>query len=270
MSALFEKLFDDAAIFPPGNAVLTDAVESHRAWRHSAQQSFVGPFICSAPRLAALGALSPDFPVSVTASEVPAGVLAAARHGGIDIVSVELPYDEAAWDDLVTAADVAPIYVEVPLGAFTADLAVRLVSARLRLKLRTGGTTAELFPPSAELADGIVTAARTQLSFKLTAGLHNALRHRDPRTGFEHHGFANILAATAAAEQSAERADVAAILEATDAVRITSLLRALSDSEVETVRHRFLSFGTCSIQEPLDDLVALGLLPRAVKTESPT
>jgi hypothetical protein len=38
-------------------------------------------------------------------------------------------------------------------------------------------------------------------------------------------------------------------------------LQQLSDTEAAVVRSRFVSFGTCSITEPLDDLAALGLLP---------
>ena len=41
--------------------------------------------------------------------------------------------------------------------------------------------------------------------FKCTAGLHNAVRHRAADTGFEHHGFLNVLLATRQAFDGAGR-----------------------------------------------------------------
>jgi hypothetical protein len=52
---LFDRFFDDAAIFPPGNATMDDAVRAHVAALGSPLARHVGPFVCSASRLAALG-----------------------------------------------------------------------------------------------------------------------------------------------------------------------------------------------------------------------
>ena len=54
------------------------------------------------------------------------------------------------------------------------------VAARsCRLKFRTGGVTADAFPTEAEVAAWIAAALDRELPFKCTAGLHNAVRHRD-------------------------------------------------------------------------------------------
>ena len=42
---LFAGLVDDAAVFPPGSATLTDAVISHRAHRMAWYNSLVGPLL---------------------------------------------------------------------------------------------------------------------------------------------------------------------------------------------------------------------------------
>ena len=72
-----------------------------------------------------------------------------------------------------------------------------VAAAELRLKFRTGGVEAHLFPSADQVVSWIDAALDRELRFKCTAGLHNAVRHRDPDTGFEHHGFLNVLVATA-------------------------------------------------------------------------
>jgi hypothetical protein len=53
-SSLFEAIFDDAAIFPPGNAAMPDAVRTHMKHLRSEHGDWVGPFVCSADRLVEL------------------------------------------------------------------------------------------------------------------------------------------------------------------------------------------------------------------------
>ena len=77
--------------------------------------------------------------------------------------------------------------------------------AGLRLKFRTGGLTADAFPSAAELAACIDAALDRETPFKCTAGLHHAVRHTDPETGFEHHGFLNVLLATRVALDGGRR-----------------------------------------------------------------
>lgn len=261
-AGLFDGLLDDAAIFPPGNAPLEEAVPAHRAWLASPSAALVGVFVCSAGRLDDLSRLGADFPVSVTLPEGPGALASVLARGDLEIVSVEVPCtdDDDTWRGFEDAAHRTQVHAEVALGDLTPGLAERLASAGIRLKLRTGGAEAEMFPTAAALARGIVTAVGADLPFKLTAGLHAAVRHRDPETGFEHHGFGNVLVATAAGLRGADLADVAAVLDTRDAATIARELRQLSATEVTAVRRQFRSFGTCSIQEPLDDLAALGLL----------
>ena len=61
-------------------------------------------------------------------------------------------------------------------------------------KFRTGGPTAEAVPDDAELAAFIAPCLDRGSPFKLTAGLHHAVRYTETETGFEHHGFLNVLA----------------------------------------------------------------------------
>ena len=71
-------------------------------------------------------------------------------------------------------------------------------------------------PHAARLAACIEAALDRELPFKCTAGLHNAVRHRDEETGFEHHGFLNILLATRTCLDGGGPEEVARVLDETD------------------------------------------------------
>lgn len=98
------------------------------------------------------------------------------------------------------------------------------------------------------------------MAVKFTAGLHHALRHDDPDTGFAHHGFLNLLLATHAALGGAEHPELAALLARRDGDGIAAELTELTGDQVAAVRAVFTSFGTCSVAEPLADLAALQLV----------
>jgi hypothetical protein len=102
----------------------------------------------------------------------------------------------------------------------------------------------------------VVPAARLD---ELTAHLGDGEPFIDPATGFEHHGFLDLLAASGAlaAGQPVESAE--RWLREDDAPSVGT---GWSLDRVARARAAFTSFGTCSVLEPVDDLVALGLLPR--------
>ncbi|HSF26676.1 MAG TPA: hypothetical protein VLC50_04070, partial [Actinomycetes bacterium] len=96
--------------------------------------------------------------------------------------------------------------------------------------------------------------------YKCTAGLHHAVRHTDPVTGFEHHGFLNLLLATHAATQGADLAAVTALLARRDGAALARTAAGLDPTEALVARSFFVAFGSCSIAEPADDLLDLDLL----------
>jgi hypothetical protein len=153
--------------------------------------------------------------------------------------------------------DHVPVYVELPHVAATGSwlaAADEVAAHEFRLKFRTGGLEASAYQPAHALARWIDAALDRETAFKCTAGLHNAVRHTG-EDGFEHHGFLNVLVATREAFDGAPLDDVVTTLEQRSG-------DALDTSELERARRWFTSFGSCSVSEPIDDLIALGLLEK--------
>jgi len=288
--ALFAGLFDDAAIFPPGNAAIPDALRGYAASREGPHGHFVGSFVCSSDRLEELlDALPPESPpldlalvMRGGAAALPAVLSTVERAPRLVLRAVEVAAGQDGVPRTAAALHALPSgvhgYVEVPLND-ELPIAVRSVAeAGSRVKLRTGGTQAFDFPGEDALAAALGACLRAQVPFKLTAGLHHAVRHRDPATGFEHHGFLNVLAALARATGDAGAADsatlsaagtvdlVATVLAERDPAVLIARVAALSDEQARRVRSRFVSFGTCSTAEPVADLLELGLLEAGLVT----
>ena len=257
---LFHGLLDDAAIFPPGNVPMPAAV---RAYRERSALPLLGAFICALPRWGELRenlTAGPPLPVALTvpggAGELPAAIALARAEPRVELVALEVP--AAATGLAAIAGRPVPAYVELPWAEVTASSVAALAGAGLRLKIRTGGVVASAFPDEHRLAGVLAAAVEGGIPFKLTAGLHDPVRHRDPATGFEHHGFLNVLLATA---RALDGGDITAALADRDGTRVAEAVAGIDDSLAERIRHHFVSFGTCSITEPVDGLLHHGLLP---------
>jgi hypothetical protein len=262
MTVLFDRFFDDAAIFPPGNAAMDDAVRAHVAALDSSLARHVGPFVCTASRLTALGdALATlgvdtlDLALVTPAGSAVAAIAAADDDSRLRLRAVEVA-DAQPGGSLPAVPTGTRLFVERSGPPF--DL-----PSEAALKLRTGGETAEAFPDDARLASALTDALNQDLRFKLTAGLHHAVRHTDPETGFEHQGFLNVVLAVHAVMSGSSDDVAAAILAERDASVVAAAVADLDEAARGQVRSRFLSFGTCSITEPVDDLRGLGLLEAA-------
>jgi hypothetical protein len=272
--AAWSGLVDDAAIFPPGDMSLPDAVTAYREHHDQWYADLVGPLVV---RDTDLPQVDPEVPVSVVltgGAGAVSGVASLAAKKGNRLVGVEAAVrdlDDPAGNvrRIVTAVDAARengtladtrVYVELPQIDPTPDwlaAADAVAASEHRLKLRTGGVEAHLFPAPATVAAWIDAALDRETSFKCTAGLHHAVRHRDHETGFEHLGFLNVLLATRVAFDGATVWEVAQVLDDHYANDLVALAR---QSDLEGARRWFTSYGSCSVTEPLDELVGLGLL----------
>jgi hypothetical protein len=282
--ALLRGLLDDASLFPPRSLAMPAAVAAHVKHESAWFCELTGPFVCPDARIAELGrALTAAniswIDISLVVSGGAAGVTAAtdavAADARLRLRAIEVPAARArepaqAVAEVVRVLDSVPLagagaYVEIPLAAIADAAAARplldLVDQRgYRPKLRTGGITPEAFPGEEMLAGCLASVAGRRIPFKCTAGLHHAVRSTDQATGLEQHGFLNVMLAVRAAVDDADGDDIAAILAERDAASVAAAVRALDEETAAQIRWLFTSFGTCSTDEPVADLVSLGLL----------
>lgn len=271
VDTLFAGLCDDAAIFPPGNLPLQEAVPAHLRHRAAIHGSVVGPLVVAQadlPELTSLtgGLVERSLELAVTSplsavDGVPARVDQIPATW-LTSVEVSLPTD-ASTADLMPALEEfrrahpdLVVWVEVPRDHRRDPVLQLLPGIGCLAKFRTGGVRPDLYPDETELASSVKAAVGAGVPFKATAGLHHAVRNTDPDTGFEQHGFLNLLVATSAATSGADRDTVATLLADRDGNRIAERVRGIPTS----AREWFRSFGTCSITDPLTELAQLDLL----------
>jgi hypothetical protein len=288
--ALFEGLVDYAGLFPPAGLGMDAAVAEAARWRASAASAMLGRFVCPAPRLDELAhallrlpgpAAHSPWRVSALVGDDPQADLSRVER-------FQAAHDETALVDAVelragTPAEIErqlgavppglPAYVELPLSDALDDALAVLAARGGRAKVRCGCVFPEAIPSAGELARFVARAAGARVPFKATAGLHHALRGERPLTYAPDspratmHGFLNLLAAAALAPCATEP-ELEAVLLATDATRVGLDAeglrfgdRRIAAPELEACRReRFLSFGSCSIAEPVAELRALGMV----------
>lgn len=291
LEAALGRAIDYAGLFPPAALPMPTAVANHEAYRRGADSWALGRFVVTAarlPELAAAAAALGAAPAAPTAAPWRLAVLLGDDLGGLDAVSrfnaeerwgaVDVVEFRAADEDaLPRAADRIPraltAYAELPLRADTDALVRRVAALGLRAKVRTGGVTADAFPPAGAVVAFVIACTRLSVPFKATAGLHHPLRGEYPLTYAAGspcgamYGFINLLLATAVASSAEDVAVVTEALAVGDAGELrvddTGLAwrgRHWTVDELRQLRaEQFVSFGSCSFTEPLADLAALDL-----------
>ncbi|HEX6257520.1 MAG TPA: hypothetical protein VFZ70_17050 [Euzebyales bacterium] len=271
--ALYASLVDDAGLFPPSRLPMPAALDRHRDDVAAAHPVLTHRFLCPASQLDVLRAhLAKD-------EEIRVGII-----GDTGIDGLRPALDEVAFDDRVRVETVeaalppgagpaevqaavarlaavdAQVFVELPRAPGWRDALQTVATAGLGAKVRCGGVRADLFPTQEELAAFVVAAVDAGLACKATAGLHHAVRHRDPLTGFDHHGFLNLLLAVSRAVQGAPDADVVRVLAIDDAGSLVGAARAVTEPVARATRDVLVAYGSCSTADPVADLTALDLI----------
>jgi hypothetical protein len=271
---LLARLVDDAALFPPGNATMADAVRGHLDGRSGEWAGVLGLFLCPASRLPELitelikakpvKPLAISLVVDTGLGGVPKAVSIVESRGellSLRMVEMPAPSDvDEVWLERVSEfvpEDVIRVVEPRRGGAEWLDGVARVIEHGSWPKLRCGGLSHEAFPSVDQVADFLSVVSGGGVSFKATAGLHNAVRHTSQESGFTHHGFLNLLVATA---RSLSGKDVREALAETDGEKLAEEAKALSDPAAHAVRGVFASYGSCSLTDPVTDLEKLGML----------
>ena len=268
--ALFRRLVDDAAVFPPGLAPLPRAVEEHLARAVAA----VGRPGRPAPRARRRGA-----ELLAVRRAAPLDVALVARPGtALDVVERALDQlgrdatltvvgAEIAWSERVArVAGLGPARVRG--GPARPDLVprwrtsgtTRPARARCRPRCARVPPTRPPVPDATELATFLRTCVDMDLGFKLTGGLHRAVAHTTA-DGEDQHGFLNVLCATRwALAHAAEVPELVALLSERDPAPCVDILTGMSHADASVVRAFFTAYGCCGVTDPVHDLSTLGLI----------
>ncbi len=164
---------------------------------------------------------------------------------------------------------------QLPLGALVEALRSFNVSGLSRglpawgVKIRCGGVEREDFPPAERIAAAVIACRDGGVPFKATAGLHHPLPRQDVEIGARMQGFLNLFAGAALAGlHGLDVAGLTSILgeNKPTGFRISPDRIAWRELELPTAdivrlrRELATSFGSCSFDEPVEDLLDLGLL----------
>ncbi len=147
------------------------------------------------------------------------------------------------------------------------DNACAFAERKLGFKLRTGGTEAAAFPTSNTIARAIIACRDAKCALKFTAGLHHPIRAFHQSVNTTMHGFINAFAAGVLAHtHGMDEHGVAEILNTEAAADFSFDEYGLRWKTLNATRQRIeqvrtgglISFGSCSFDEPREDLRTLG------------
>ncbi|HVR41228.1 MAG TPA: hypothetical protein VMU84_19195 [Thermoanaerobaculia bacterium] len=230
LRVLLEHLIDYAGLFPPAALSMEDAVRNYARYREGEHAFALGKFVVPAAR----------------AHEVPSN----------------FPLSILGIDEVKEIEGAAP-------GAFVESTDLDAIArAGLRAKIRTGGVTPDAFPSTESVAQFIRACKEKGIAFKATAGLHHPVRcvkpltyEPDAPTGTMH-GFLNVFLAALFVDDTEEilrETDPRAFVFTDEGVRWRD--HFASTDEIARMRRDFaMSFGSCSFEEPIEDLKELRFL----------
>ena len=299
LRTLLNQSIDYAGMFPPCSLGLEAALKNQAQYVRSTDNWMLGGFVLPVEQFDAAKQLLSEFdpshalrvaalgPKSATADaflhaldEIDAAIRSFARYD-VDLISINhlemlLPSDvdlgvlkeaRAILGDLPAFWEVPPERAQQTIALVAGHNSDEEV-ATFGYKLRTGGVTADGFPSSAQIANALVSPATHQLPIKFTAGLHHPIRQFRDEVKTKMHGFLNVLGAAVLAAEHQWNADQTAMMledEDPNSFSFTDDFFAWREWKIGVERLRYRrkfvrSFGSCSFDEPREDLRVLNLL----------
>jgi hypothetical protein len=199
------------------------------------------------------------------------------RHGGtaqVDSIETKVSSPSQVAEIRQLLPDGLLTYFEIPPEADPRSFVSQIRTARARAKLRTGGVKPDMFPTAEQIARFLYACIESGVPFKATAGLHHPVRcvrpltyAADAPTGTMH-GFLNIFMAAAFALAGMPEPQLLELLHETspgafkfDANGANWREQRLDNTHLLECRAGLgMSFGSCSVGEPIEDLRSINLL----------
>lgn len=300
LKIFLSQIIDYAGLYPPASLPLDEAFANFVKYQKDAEAWMLSRFIVPAKRLAELPNFEESLSFSVLGrgGKDEDDFLENLKLDLADIQTFRAMRENAAMDMFETALPVSAfagqsshelvnktaetfnmngltVFFETAAGIEWQMRAGKLMRALRKIKdkhvgfkLRTGGVAVDAFPSTGQVA-WVITAARdVGVPIKATAGLHHPIRHYDEGVQTKMHGFLNVFGAGALVfANGISQEQIQDILEDEDPASFVFdetgfAWRGLrvATSEITKARHYATSFGSCSFDEPREDLRLLGLM----------
>jgi hypothetical protein len=294
-TALLTNLIDYAGLFPPASLSMAACVANYDLYLRSQWDWILGRLIIPVARLAEFEDALSKLPNQGTPSvvwrlsvlpgdDVIADVarirefnarMANKSDRSAAIESIELRVSSV--ENVNRLSDIIPreleTYFEIPLSSHSEYLLAINQSGR-RVKIRTGGETADKFPTPENVIEFIGQCVATGVPFKATAGLHHPVRsvhhftYQSESPSGIMHGFINVFLCAAFLWKGMDPRLAVQLLEERlpeafcfDSEGIGWRRNLVTREELATARQELaVSFGSCSFMEPMEDLLALHIL----------
>ncbi|MBX3075684.1 hypothetical protein KF728_25785 [Candidatus Obscuribacterales bacterium] len=248
LKALVSDLIDYAGLYPPAKLPIGDAIANFAEYESGSHSWMLRRFVVGAGEL----------------DKVPDSL-----NGKLSVLTDSEQKRAASLETSTILAAARPVYCEIPFTDL--EKLDEIKSSGCFAKMRTGGVKPEAIPSPLMVSSFILACAERRLPFKATAGLHHPIRKEyaltydaDAPRGTMH-GFINVLMASAFAWSGDKK--IEKIIEETDptAFRFDDKAcwrdKSLSAEQIRDARQNFMhAIGSCSFEEPVQDLQALGLL----------
>jgi hypothetical protein len=297
LRALLNRSIDYAGMFPPCSFELGPALKNQAEYVRATDSWMLSAFVLPVAkfgdaagsvsqfdkqhplRVSALGAKAESAKDFLNELKNAVEIIRSFQKQHLDLVSVvQLEMLAPADVDLAKMNEAAGLLGDLKLQTFwetPVESAEQIIALLARAKqpafgykLRTGGVTADAFPNSVQIARAILASTKHHVPIKFTAGLHHPIRQFRDEVKTEMHGFLNVLGAgVLSAEHHWDEAQTIEMLEdqRSDSFEFHDTVFAWRDWEVTIdrikARRKFVtSFGSCSFDEPREDLRGLNLL----------
>lgn len=278
--ALVRDCIDYAGLFPPAKLELETTVRNYAEYRWGADCWALGRLVLPATRLGEFVQRWPEFaaewPVTVVLGPDYGAEISIALTSGAQVQMIECRPARAEHVAEIRrrVPDNVKVFVEAPAACDLEAVLAAIESAGACAKIRTGGVSTDAIPTVSDIAAFLTGCARRRICLKATAGLHHVFRgeHRltyevdSPEASM--HGFGNVLIAALVAFGGGNPADVQEALEDDSPAHFNPCDRGIqwdglsfSMEMIEELRSCFVvGFGSCSFEEPMSDLRAIGWL----------